>query len=116
MLIGAAATKNERAGEALALIEAEVRRYAEEGPTEDELDKAKKFLIGTEMGVMWRLRKDSPDKTFFLLAPGLVCPNMKKTSLRSVRDSLAETKYRIEVPEAVAAGARRALERMLAVR
>ena len=77
---------------------------------------AKTFLIGTEMGVMWKLRKDSPDKTFYLLAPGLVCPNMKKTSLRSVRDALRDMKYRIEVPEDVAVGARRALERMLAVR
>ena len=77
---------------------------------------AKKFLIGTEMGVLWKLRKDSPDKTFYLLAPGMVCPNMKKITLRSVRDALAETKYRIEVPGAVADGARRALERMLAVR
>jgi quinolinate synthase len=77
---------------------------------------AKKFLIGTEMGVMWKLRKDSPDKTFYLLAPGMVCPNMKKITLRSVRDAMAEMKYRIEVPAAVADGARRALERMLAVR
>jgi zinc protease len=57
MLIGAAATKNERAGEALALIEEEVRRYAEEGPTEDELDKAKKFLIGS-----YALRFDTSTK------------------------------------------------------
>ena len=76
---------------------------------------AKKFLIGTEMGVMWKLRKDSPDKTFYLLAPGMVCPNMKKITMRSVRDALAETKYDIQVPADVAAGARRALERMLAV-
>jgi quinolinate synthase len=41
---------------------------------------------------------------------------MKKITLRSVRDALAETKYRIEVPEDVAAGARRALDRMFAVR
>ena len=47
MLLGAAATKNERAGEALALIEDVVRRFADEGPTEDELDKARKYLIGS---------------------------------------------------------------------
>jgi zinc protease len=57
MLIGAAATKNERAGEALSLIEEEVRRYAENGPTEDELDKAKKFLIGS-----YALRFDTSTK------------------------------------------------------
>lgn len=47
MLIGAAATKNERAGEALAVIEEQVRAFAENGPTEDELDKARKYLIGS---------------------------------------------------------------------
>lgn len=57
MLIGAAATKNERAGEALRVIEEEVRRFAEEGPTEDELDKAKKFLIGS-----YALRFDTSTK------------------------------------------------------
>ncbi len=57
MLIGAAATKNERAGEALKLIEEEVRRFADEGPTEDELDKAKKFLIGS-----YALRFDTSTK------------------------------------------------------
>lgn len=57
MLIGAAATRNERAGEALRVIEEEARRFAEEGPTEDELDKAKKFLIGS-----YALRFDTSTK------------------------------------------------------
>ncbi|MCC3245540.1 insulinase family protein [Methylocystis sp. WRRC1] len=57
MLLGAAATRNERAGEALKVIEEEVRRFAEEGPTEDELDKAKKFLIGS-----YALRFDTSTK------------------------------------------------------
>ncbi len=57
MLIGAAATRNERAGEALRVIEEEVRRYAEAGPTEEELDKARKFLIGS-----YALRFDTSTK------------------------------------------------------
>ncbi|QGM96874.1 M16 family metallopeptidase [Methylocystis parvus] len=57
MLLGAAATKNERAGEALKIIEEEVRRFAEEGPTGEELDKAKKFLIGS-----YALRFDTSTK------------------------------------------------------
>jgi zinc protease len=57
MLIGAAATKNERAGEALRIIEEEVRRFADEGPTEDELDKARKYLIGS-----YALRFDTSTK------------------------------------------------------
>ena len=73
------------------------------------------FLIGTEMGVFWKLRQDSPDKTFYLLNPGMVCPNMKKTSLTNVRDSLALLRYAIEVPPDVSEGARLALTRMLAI-
>jgi zinc protease len=56
-LIGATSTKNERAGEALAVIEAECVRLATEGPTEDELDKAKKFITGS-----YALRFDTSTK------------------------------------------------------
>ena len=56
-LIGATSTKNERAGEALAVIEAECLRLAMEGPTEDELDKAKKFITGS-----YALRFDTSTK------------------------------------------------------
>ena len=76
---------------------------------------AQKFLIGTEMGVFWTLQRENPAKTFFLLAPGMICPNMKKTTLASVEQALAEMKYAVEVPADVAAAARGALTRMLAI-
>ncbi|PPD13018.1 MAG: peptidase M16, partial [Methylocystis sp.] len=57
MLIGAAATKNERAGEAIGVIQEEFRNFVADGPTEDELDKAKKFLIGS-----YALRFDTSTK------------------------------------------------------
>lgn len=76
---------------------------------------ATKFLIGTEMGVFWKLRQNNPDKLFYLLAPGLVCPNMKKTTLSSVRDALLKNQYQIETTPEVSIGARAALVRMLAV-
>lgn len=56
-LFGSTSTKNERAGEALRVIEAEFLRMSEQGPTEDELDKAKKYLIGS-----YDLRFDSSTK------------------------------------------------------
>lgn len=74
-----------------------------------------KFIIGTEMGVLYKLKKDNPDKTFYLLSPGLVCPNMKRTSLQSVYNALSEMKHRIELDPAVMDGARKSLERMLAI-
>jgi zinc protease len=47
MLIGSTSTKNERAAESLRVIEAEIRSLGEEGPQEDELEKAKKYLVGS---------------------------------------------------------------------
>jgi quinolinate synthase len=90
------------------------------GSTKQIIDFAAKsqvreFLIGTEMGVLWKLRKDNPDKRFFLLATGLLCPNMKKTTLHSVYLALAEMRHQIEVPADIAERARITLTRMLAI-
>ncbi len=71
------------------------------------------FIIGTEVGVLFRLRASKPNKQFHLLHPGLVCPEMKKTRLKSVYNALLCNQYQIEVEEAIAAKARLALTRML---
>lgn len=76
----------------------------------------KKFIIGTEMGVLYQLKKDNPDKEFFLLSQGLICPNMKKTSLKSVYDSLNEMKNVIEIDEDIRLRAKVSLDRMLSVK
>ena len=54
---GGTSTKNERAGESLSVIEEEIAKLAEDGPTEDELDKARKYLIGS-----YALRFDTSTK------------------------------------------------------
>jgi len=78
--------------------------------------KHKKFIIGTEMGVLYSLRKNNPDKVFYLLSQGFVCPNMKKTTLNSVFNSLNEEKYNIELDEEIIKRASKPLERMLKIR
>lgn len=83
-------------------------RYAEQSNCQE-------FLIGTEMGVLHKLQSDLPNKRFFLLHPGLVCPNMKKTHLESIYESLQQGKEEIKVNPAVASKARRSLQRMLEV-
>jgi len=90
------------------------------GSTKNIIDYAtksdkKKFIIGTEMGVLFKLKKDNPDKVFYLLSQGLVCPNMKKTSLQSVYNALNEMKYEIKLEENIRKAAQKALERMLEV-
>ena len=72
------------------------------------------FIVGTELGILHRLRKENPGKQFYPAAQ-LVCPNMKKTTLDKVRDSLANLETRVTVPEDIATRARRAIEAMLAV-
>lgn len=75
----------------------------------------KKLIIGTEMGLIYRLRQENPDKEFYLLSQGLVCPNMKYTNLEKVVRALETMQPRITVPESVREPARRALLRMLDV-
>jgi len=84
----------------------QIMRYAE---TSD----AAEFIIGTEMGVLYQMKAKQPEKKFYLLHSGLICPNMKKTRLSSVVAALKDNKYQITVDQAIAKQARRTLERML---
>lgn len=76
---------------------------------------ARTLLIGTEMGIMYRLRQENPGKEFILVSRNLICPNMKITTIEDIRDSLRDMKHSIKVEEPVLSKARLALERMLAV-
>lgn len=77
---------------------------------------AKEFIIGTETGLMYGLRKQNPDKYFYPLRKDMVCPNMKKTTLASVLHALESETYKIKVPEEIRVPAKRALDRMLEVK
>jgi quinolinate synthase len=76
---------------------------------------AKRFIIGTEAGILWRLKRENPDKEFILASPALVCPNMKLTSLEDVLESLQTMHPVVKVPEEIRIPAKRALDRMLAI-
>lgn len=76
---------------------------------------ASTFIIGTEMGIIHGLKQRYPDKKFYLLTPGLVCPNMKKTTLTEVATALRRMEPVISVSEPIRSRARLALERMLAL-
>jgi len=76
---------------------------------------AREFIIGTEMGLLYRLRKENPDKVFHLASRALICPNMKLTTLEDVRDALLDLAPVVTVPEATRTKALAALEAMLRV-
>ncbi|HCL82222.1 MAG TPA: quinolinate synthase, partial [Nitrospiraceae bacterium] len=77
---------------------------------------AKEFIVGTELGLMHRLKKESPDKVFHPLRRDMICPNMKKTTLNSVLSALKEMKNVIKVPEEIRIPAKKALDRMLEIK
>jgi len=77
--------------------------------------KASSFIIGTEKGVMYKLKKDNPKKNFYLLSPGLECEDMKKTDLTSVYEALRDMKHNIVMEEGVRLKAKASLDRMLQI-
>ncbi len=76
----------------------------------------KEFIIGTELGLMYRLKKDSPDKSFYPLRKDMLCPNMKKTTIKSVLRTLEHMDCVVKVPEEIRIPAKRALDRMLEIK
>lgn len=77
---------------------------------------AREFIIGTETGLLYRLRKENPEKIFHPLRKDMVCPNMKKTTLKSILRSLETMTNVIKVPEEIRTPAKRALDRMLEIK
>jgi quinolinate synthase len=92
-----------------AMSTSQMLRYARES-------ESRVFVIGTESGLLHHLGKENPGKEFHLLTEGLVCPNMKKTTLASVVRTMEEMRNSITVPEKVRLKAKRALDRMLKVK
>ena len=82
--------------------------FARQSPAED-------FLVATENGILHRLEKDVPGKRFETVSERAICKYMKMITLKKVRDSLRDMKYEVTVPEDVAAKARLAIERMVAI-
>jgi quinolinate synthase len=78
--------------------------------------QAKDFIVGTEEGILHRLRKENPKKNFYLAYEGAVCPNMKLTTLDRIYVGLKEEKNVVKVSQAVEKKARASLERMFEVK
>lgn len=74
------------------------------------------FIVGTETGIIHRLQKDSPDKSFYPLRADMVCPNMKITNLNSILTALMEMKHIVKVDEETRIKAKSALDRMLLIK
>ncbi len=75
---------------------------------------AKRFIVGTEVGMVYRLQADFPDKIFFAASEQGICPDMKFIRLVDLRDALLHTRYVISIDPEVRERALKAVERMLA--
>lgn len=75
----------------------------------------RKFVIGTEGGLIHRLKKENPNKEFILAYDGAICPNMKLNTLERLYLSLKEKIHPVTVPKPIARKARKALERMFLI-
>jgi len=78
-------------------------------------EDVKEVIVGTEMGLIYRLRKENPGKKFIPVSEQAICPNMKLITLEKVLWSLEEMKPVIKVPENIRLKAKAAVDRMLAV-
>jgi quinolinate synthase len=76
---------------------------------------ASTFIVATEVGILHRMQEQSPGKRFLAASEAAVCPYMKKITLEKVARSLELMAPRVTVDPAVAAQARGAIDRMLAI-
>lgn len=74
---------------------------------------AKEFIISTELGVLYQLKKNNPDKTFYSAGSVQICPNMKKVSLEKIRNCLRDRTGVVEVSDEVRTRSLIPLQRML---
>ena len=77
--------------------------------------QAKRFVVATETGILYRMRKQNPQKEFIPVSENAVCQYMKMITLDKVYASLREDKYEVRVPKKIAQKAQLAIERMLAI-
>lgn len=71
------------------------------------------FIIGTEVGMIYKLQKDHPTKKFIMPTDKFVCQTMKMTTLGWVAHSLETMEYNIEIAEGIRARAEKTLRRMM---
>ena len=77
--------------------------------------EAKEFIVGTEVGLIYRLKQDNPAKEFYPASERAVCPNMKRTTQEKILWALEELKEEVRVPDEIRIRARKAIDKMLEI-
>ena len=76
---------------------------------------AKRFIVATEAGMTYPLKKQNPEAEFIAASDRAICPNMKKITLEKVAWSLEDMQYKITVPQEIRIKAKKALDRMVEI-
>ena len=76
---------------------------------------AKEMIIGTEVGILHRLRNANPTKSFYPASDKAICPNMKKITLEKVLWSLEDLREEVRVPDDIRLRAKKAIDKMLEI-
>ncbi len=77
--------------------------------------EATEFIVGTEIGLIYRLKKDNPKKEFYPASERAVCPNMKRTTQEKILFALEEMKEEVKVPDDIRSRAKKSIDRMLEI-
>jgi quinolinate synthase len=78
-------------------------------------DEVREMIVGTEIGIIHRLRKENPGKMFIPASEQAICPDMKLITLEKVLWSLEEMSHEVKVPEGIRLGAKAAVDKMLKI-
>jgi len=76
---------------------------------------AREIIVGTEAGLIYRLKKDNPGKEFYPASEAAVCPNMKRTTQEKILFALEELKFEVKVPDSIRKRAKKAIDLMLEI-
>lgn len=77
--------------------------------------EAAEFIVGTENGLVYRLKKDNPRKEFYPASERAICPNMKRTTQEKIISALEDMKEEVKVSDAIRIRARKSIDRMLEI-
>jgi len=91
-----------------ALSTSQMGKFAKESDVEE-------FIVGTEVGLIYRLKEDNPTKEFYAASERAVCPNMKRATQEKILWALEELKEEVRVSDEIRRRARKAIDRMLEI-
>ncbi len=75
----------------------------------------REIIVGTEIGIIYRLRKENPKKMFIPASEQAICPTMKLITLEDVLWALEDMAPEVRVSEEVRIRARASVDRMLEI-